>query len=846
MWNILRQALLLIALSATISTLHAQLKSPDEFLPHKLGEQFTPHEMIVDYVRHVAANSPNVQLVEYGRTNEQRPLLLAFVSTPDNLKKLEAIRQNNLRRAGILDGPADPNLEPAITWISFNVHGNEAAGSESAMAVLHALANTRDARTQAWLQNTVVILDPCINPDGQARYTHWHRMVGNRTPNPAPEAREHLEPWPGGRPNHYYFDLNRDWAWQTQVETRQRMEKYNDWLPHIHVDVHEQGYNSPYYFAPAAQPYHQFITTWQREFQFTIGKNNAKYFDQNGWLYFTRERFDLLYPSYGDTYPTYSGAIGMTYEQAGIGAGRAIILRNGDTLTLRDRVTHHTTAVLATIESASQHTRPLNQNFEAFFQRARTNPPGEYKTYVIKGTNSPDRIKAFCELLDRNRIQYGRAGKTSGLTAYNYQNGQTITLKVEQNDLIVSAYQPRGTMAQVLLDPEAVVVDSLTYDITAWSLPYAYGLETYASKQRLDPAEKYAFQAPALLPAGRTPYAYLVRWHALKQARFLAAALNAGVKVRYSNEPLTLEGKAFGRGTLVMTREDNRKLGPEFDQKMAALSQQYEQEVVPVFSGFAERGSDLGSGSYTFIEVPRIAVLSGEQTFANEFGQVWYVLEQNLNYSPTILDAGRLDRFDLNKYNVLIMPEGRYRFSDAQWEKISAWISAGGRLIAVGDALASLENRKGFALAPYATDEAKKAAEKASDQLELEERFLDYGGRERREIQDFIPGAIFKVKLDATHPLAYGLGEEYFSLKTGSAAYQPLKNADNVGTIGDKLLVSGFAGARAREAQKNTVVFAVERKGAGSVIYLVDNPLYRAFWEQGKLLFSNALFFAGQ
>ena len=224
--------------------LWAQLKSPDEFLPHKLGQQFTPHEMIVGYVRHVAANSPNIQLIEYGRTNEQRPLLLAFISTPENLARLEAIRVNNLRRAGVLEGDVDPRLEPGILWISFNVHGNEAAGSESAMAVLHALADTRNERTQQWLKNTVVIIDPCINPDGQARYSSWYRMVANAMPDPRPESREHQEPWPGGRPNHYYFDLNRDWAWQTQIESRQRMAKYNDWMPHIHVDIHEQGYNS--------------------------------------------------------------------------------------------------------------------------------------------------------------------------------------------------------------------------------------------------------------------------------------------------------------------------------------------------------------------------------------------------------------------------------------------------------------------------------------------------------------------------------------------------------------------------------------------------------------------------
>lgn len=234
-----------------------------------------------------------------------RPLLMAFVSTPGNLAKLEALRRNNLRRAGILEGAPDPALDLAVVWLSFSVHGNEAAGSESSMAVLHALADSANERTQPWLENTLIVIDPSVNPDGYSRYTHWHRQVSNRQANPDPATWEHLEPWPGGRTNHYLFDLNRDWVWQTQAESRQRMEVYNRWLPHIHVDVHEQGYNSPYYSAPAAHPYHPYITGWQRDFQVEIGRNNARYFDEEGWLYFTRQRFDLFYPSYGDTLPDF-------------------------------------------------------------------------------------------------------------------------------------------------------------------------------------------------------------------------------------------------------------------------------------------------------------------------------------------------------------------------------------------------------------------------------------------------------------------------------------------------------------------------------------------------------------
>ena len=326
----------------------AQIKSPAEHLGFELGEKFSRHHQVVEYYSHLANASDQVLMKEYGRTYENRPLILAIVSSPENLANLEQIRTDNLRRAGFIDGSPETNIP--IVWLSYNVHGNESSSTEASMATIYELIREGSDKS-AWLENTVIIMDPCINPDGRDRYVNFYWQYGNHRYNPDPNSLEHHEEWPGGRPNHYLFDLNRDWAWQTQVETQSRIKEYNQWLPQIHVDFHEQGINSPYYFAPAAQPYHELITSFQRDFQTEIGKNHAKYFDQNDWFYFTKQRFDLLYPSYGDTYPTYSGAIGMTYEQAGHGrAGLGIIKQEGDTLTLGDRIAHHYTTGLSTIE----------------------------------------------------------------------------------------------------------------------------------------------------------------------------------------------------------------------------------------------------------------------------------------------------------------------------------------------------------------------------------------------------------------------------------------------------------------------------------------------------------------
>jgi hypothetical protein len=237
------------------------------------------------------------------------------------------------------------------------------------MKTAFCMLDPANTKTKNWLKNELVIMDPCINPDGRDRYVNWFNSVVSIVPNPQTAAREHQEPWPGGRTNHYNFDLNRDWAWQSQQESRFRLKLYNEWLPMVHVDFHEQGFNEPYYFAPAAEPFHEVITPWQREFQLLIGKNNAKYFDANGWLYFTKERFDLLYPSYGDTYPTYNGAIGMTFEQGGIRGGLAVINEDGDTLTLADRLEHHYTTGLSTVEIASNNSSKLVSEFKKYFGR---------------------------------------------------------------------------------------------------------------------------------------------------------------------------------------------------------------------------------------------------------------------------------------------------------------------------------------------------------------------------------------------------------------------------------------------------------------------------------------------
>jgi hypothetical protein len=838
----MRGLLLSICLVLT-GGLYAQIVTPSEFLPHNLGETFTPHHLLVDYYQQIAEASPRVKLEQYGLTNEDRPLLLAFVSTPENIAKLEAIRENNLRGAGLLPGDTDPALnDMAIVWLSYSVHGNEAGGSEASMGVLYDLVK-KDTRISNWLKNTVVILDPSVNPDGYNRYSNWYRQNATLGLDPNPAVREHQEPWPGGRVNHYLFDLNRDWAWQTQVESQQRMVMYKQWMPHVHADLHEQGHTSPYYFAPAAAPYHEYITDWQGDFQTEIGKNHARYFDREGWLYFTRERFDLLYPSYGDTWPTFNGSIGMTYEQAGHGrSGRAIDLPTGDTLTLADRVAHHRTTSLSTIEIASKESDRLTQNFRDYFKQAITKPQGKYGTYIVRAETPRGKMKNLLQLLDRNGIAYGYATEGFSGSLYNYRTGMDEPGGgINVGDLVISAFQPRSVLTQVLFDPEAAVEDSVTYDITGWSVPLAYGLDAYASTQRIgikttpgSAADYDEFEDPFAKLDLSAAYAYVVPWEDLRSVAFLGELLAAGVNARTATGEFRFGQKVFGPGSIVINKGDNRKT-EDFTGTVRRLVNKHKVDVQVLNTGFSTSGGDLGSSVYTLQRAPKIAILSGENVNPNQFGQVWYYFEQDLKYPISVFAADDIGSIADGDYDIVIMPSGRYNLGGAA-DALKSWVRDGGKLIAIERANRSLSSLDDFDLKRKDSDEEEEA-EGAADP-----RLLPHAGSERRFIAGFNPGAIFGVEMDATYPLSFGIGDYYHSLKTGSATYDYLKNGVNAGRIRTAPYISGFVGSKAKQEIEETLVFGVQNMGRGQVVYLVDNPLYRGFWEQGKLLFGNAVF----
>ncbi len=810
----------LLVVTSFFSYAQNTLQSPSEFLGYEIGDQFTRHADVIHYFNHVADHSELVSYHTYGKTNERRPLTYAIISSPENLKNIENIRLDHLKNTGIVKGSSAPNI--AIVWLSYNVHGNEASSTEAAMSTLYELITKKSD----WLQNTVVIMDPCINPDGRDRYVNWYNQVKATPYTIDQNATEHHEPWPGGRPNHYLFDLNRDWAWATQIETAQRLKIYNTWMPHIHVDFHEQGINEPYYFAPAAEPFHEIITPWQRDFQTQIGKNHAKYFDAEGWLFFTRERFDLLYPSYGDTYPTFMGAIGMTYEQAGHGrAGLGIQTDEGYVLTLKDRALHHTTTGLSTIEISSKNAAQLNTEFKKFFDNSEL----KYKSYVLSG--EADKINALTQLLDTHEINYGFSDATK-ISGFNFRQNKQGSITAT-GALVINTNQPKGKMVKVLFEPDAKLSNPLTYDITAWSIPHAYGLEAIATTSLISanaPKEKNT-ATNTINPTGA---GYITKWNSIDDAAFMADLLQHKIKVRFNEKDFSNNGDNFKKGSLVITKSDNRN-SKNYDKTVVDIANKHHRKLYATASSFATSGVDFGSPDVKLINNPRIAVLKGKGVSSLSYGEVWHFFEQQLKFPITSIASDDFNTVDLSVYDVLIMPNGSYKdqISKSTLSTLRDWIQKGGKLIALAQAVDIFADKKGFDLKKNTPEEKKKDS--------IGNR-TPYDQRERKSVKDFITGSIFKTKVDSSHPMAFGYDSTYFSLKLGNYSYKLLQNGYNIAYMEAPLKIAGFAGKDALEGLQNSLVFGETRIGKGSIIYMVDNPLFRSFWENGKLFFVNAIF----
>lgn len=842
--SLIRQVFTLAGICLLTSATYAQIvQSPAQFLGYDSGEQFTYHHKAVSYLKHVAQASPRVQYVRYGTSYEGRELGLVIITAPQHAQKLERIRLNHLRACKLIPGKATESPSLPIVWLSYNVHGNEAACTEAALVTLYKLA-TGQGDTTTWLDKSIVILDPCLNPDGQARYVQGFRQRASIHGNPDSHAWEHKEPWPTGRFNHYLFDLNRDWCWQTQTETRQRLSYYRNWMPHVHADFHEMGHNASYFFAPAAKPYHKVITPWQIKFQEDMGENHTRYFNKNNWRFFTGEVYDLFYPSYGDTWPMFTGTLGFTYEQAGSGdAGLSIARPTRDTLSLQDRISHHVVTGFSTLEASVAQADKLIEAQVQYFDLPLFTPPGPYTSFVIKQADRAQALNNLSDLLDRLMIQHSRAGKDYAPTqmeGYSYRARNQRRFNIEEGDLIITTRQPQGRLVKVLFEPEAQLEDSLTYDLTAWSLPYAYGLETYGLTQVLNQGTGKPVRSDTTAITQK-PYALLIPWRDISQANFLSAALQAGLQVRYATTEGNIKDYTFTPGTLAILAGENDRDFAEVTQRLAYL---HDVSLFVVPTGRMAKGSDLGSESWRLAASPRVALITGPGMEATAVGDLWYYFEQVLRYPVTLISTEQLDMTPLYSYHTIIIPDGNMkRFQD----KFMTYTQEGGHLILLEGGLDVIEVKDKDNTTVLAQAIAEAARQKPQDGYAPAHAFgIGGDSRSRSALSNRVTGSIYEITLNPSHTLSYGYDSAFFLIKRNNRPFPLLPDVgqvSNVGIFGTSPHVSGFAGGAAKPVFHETLAIGEEYIGEGKATYFLDPPIFRGFWRSGELMLANALFF---
>jgi hypothetical protein len=817
------------------------IKSPGEFLGYELGTQFTFHQRAVDYFRYIAESSPLAEYREYGVTYEGRVLGVCIVSSEENLSNLEEYRKNNLIKTGLSEGNFTGKQIPII-WLAYNIHGNESAGMETAMKTLYTLVTGSYPGSSDWLKTCIIIIDPCQNPDGRDMYTNRFRNAQNLIPNPDGKSAEHNQGWPIPRTNHYMFDLNRDWTWQTQAETVQRLAFYNQFMPQVHADFHEMGAESTFFFPPGAIPWHEVITPWQHEFHSLMGKGNATLFDEKSKLYFTKENFDLFCPSFGDTWPLFNGAIGFTYEQGGSGAsGLAYKQESGDTLTLKKRIDGHFTASMATLKVSYENREKLISEFNKFFSDNANKPSFQYKSIIIKGSNKKSDLEDLFQLLGKNQIKYSYAGSTGKkFKGFDYLANAEGEVTIEKGDILVSAYQPQSRFVQVLFEPDSKASDSLSYDLTAWALPYAYDLKAYALAEQIKPydgkidSEKIDFRT-----AIEKPYGYVIQYEGFNVLKFISALHLKNIRSRYSLKPFTIGKTSFERGSFIITRGDNIGIESKLDKIVTDLADKLQVNITPLTSGLVDKGKDIGS-DYSPLKIkPKVALLSGEGTSSSAVGELWYFFERELNYPVSLIKTGNVNTTDLSDYDVLLITSGTY---PTLKDTIVYYAKRGGRVVVFEKAISIFASEKSTSLfkAVETRTAEQKAAEKKekSDDLALLKKFSDEG---RHLLSDQSAGSIYKVTVDTTNPYGFGLGREWFLLMQAQP-YPFLAKGNNIGYILENKPVSGFAGYKYQKQIKNTMVIGSETIGKGEVIYITDDPYFRAFWKSGRPLLWNIVF----
>jgi hypothetical protein len=852
-------------------------------LGHAPGEVIAPPADIVRYFEALAAAAPGrIRVVDYGRTWEGRRLIYAVVASAANMQRLDQIKA---AQKALADPRRTPQAEaqkliessPVVVGLSYGVHGNEISSPDAAMlTAYHLLAARGDALVDGVTQNVVVLINPSQNPDGRNRFVQNFNQNVGLEPDAYPLAAERQEPWPGGRSNHYLFDLNRDWLALTQPETQGIVRYLLEWLPAVHVDLHEMGANSTYFFTPGAAPFNPHLTKDQKDQMMWFGATNAKWFDKFGWTYFTREVFDEFYPGYGASWPWFYGGMGMTYENASVRG--LVVRRSDDTLyTFPESVQKHFVGSIATCEAASTHRKELLANFYRYQVTALEQGEKEsVKEYVLPRSGDTSAVDKLARLLVMHGVEVKQATAP-------FKNGSR---EFPVGSYVIPLAQPRNRFIHAALDPDVPMDAAFTkeqerrrkkdlpdeiYDITAWSLPMTFGVESVGvsapSRGDFRPVDASAAQKGTL--SGKAEVAYLVPWGTLASARFLTAALRADLRVLSAGKQFKQGGRAFPSGTLIVMVKQN---GGGVHEKVLRCVELSGAEVVATNSGWVDEGIDFGSDNVSVIRKPAIALLWDSPTSSISAGQARFVLERQYGYPVTAIRVSVLPAADLSKFQVIIIPgTGGGLASMIQApvvERLKAWVRNGGVLIGLAGAVNFLSNPQVGLLAVQQESLASEAAKPADapkppsapgapaaaapaasptapGKIITKEEEYQKAIKADTEMPDSVAGVLVRAKVDPETWVTVGLPETLYVMIDGPSIYTPIKRDRGRNAVvfaAENLVAGGYMWEENRKQLAYKPFVITQKEGRGAVIGFTGDPNFRAFMDGLNVLFLNAVF----
>ncbi len=814
------------------TTFDSTVPAPSDVIGFEAGSKHARPEAIVRYYERVADASPRVMLETYAHTVEGRPLVQAIVTSPANHARLDAIFEANRRLSDSPNAVSDADLAqmPGIVWMGYSVHGNEASGADAALLTLHHLAAGQSTEVGQMLDDLVIILDPVYNPDGRARFVGW--MERYRGPSPISDDQdiEPDEPWPGGRTNHYWFDLNRDWLPAVHPSSEGRLERFHRFRPQFLTDFHEMGGESTFFFQPGI-PSRTNPNTPQanQDMAGRMAEFHAAILDDIGSLYYSKESFDDFYYGKGSTYPDVNGSVGILFEQASSRALQVDTDNNG-LLTYPETVRNQFATSISSLRAALDlRTDLLKMQRDFYAESSDFAREIGLQGYVFGDGGDATRAAHLARLLGKHRIRVEQL--TSPLTVDG--------TRFDVGSYYVALDQPQARLINGVMERPSTFTDSLFYDVSAWTLPLAYGLPMADVSRGTRVATR---AADATEPQGRlvdapNAYAYLIPWGRLYAPRALYALQEAGIRVRLGTTPMTavVGGKEmeFGRGTLVVS------VG-EQDVPAAVVRDAVRQAVMDdgidayaVTTGLSQAGPDLGSTSFDVIAQPKIALVVGSGASSSDAGEIWHHLGERMDLPVVLLDAGSLGNADLSRYTTLIMAGGYYNSDLAA--SIRTWVRGGGHLIATTSA-ASWAIRNDLA-------EMEEREDADRDSILAATPYAELGTMRGAQA---VGGLILTANVDTTHPVAYGLTPTFPFFRRGTTFYAPSETpGSNVAVYTDEPLAAGYISPDRLEQARGSAVVTALRSGRGSIVLLHDNPAFRGFWLGTSTVLMNAIFFGG-